>query len=116
MRCDVDFRLKTFAAEATKRLAPLMSEHGFTGPTIGETKQGMPRIDVRYIRGDDVVETSLALYYMGEEYVTTQMWRLDNVKAGRVEVGTDTTHKGHQMRKALDRQVDALRDLLRTVR
>jgi hypothetical protein len=112
----VDYRLKTFAAEATGRCTFLISEYGFAGPEINRTEQGVPEVSVRYTRGDVVVETSLVLYYMGEEYVTT--WLADHDAAGaqqRRTVGTDTAHKGHQMRKALDRQVGALRELLGTI-
>lgn len=65
----VDFRLKTFAAEACGRLAFLVSEHGFTGSEVEHSKQGIPQINVRYSRDDAAVETSLVLYYMGEDVI-----------------------------------------------
>jgi hypothetical protein len=104
----VDFRFKTFAAEAERRLGFLVSDYGFVGPEITQTEQGVAEIKARYTRGDNVVETKLVLYYMGEEYVTTRLALSDTI-----EVGTDTAHKGHQMRKALDKQASALRGLLR---
>jgi hypothetical protein len=111
----MDFRLKTFAAEATSRLEFLVSEYGFAEPEItGDDPNRAPQVMVRYTRSDAEVETSIVLWYMGEEYVTTLLCRKDVADAdGRITVGTNTAHKGHEMRKALDRQTAALRDLLK---
>jgi hypothetical protein len=112
----VDVRLKTFAAEAADRCAFLVSEHGFTGPEIKRTERGIPEVSVRYTRDDAVVETSLVLHYMGEEYVTTRLEHDDDAgRRHRRSVGTDTAHKGDQVRKALDGQAKALHALLGTI-
>lgn len=109
----MDFRLKTFAAEAAERCAFLVSEYGFTGPETMREKRGLPTVTVRYTREDAVVETMLALYYMGAEFVTTSLTQDDDTGVRQHhDVGTDTAHKGHQMRKALDRQIADLRALL----
>ena len=61
-------------------------------------------------------ETRLVLHYMGEEYVTTRLEHDDDSgERHRREVGTDTAHKGHQMRKGLDRQAKELRSLIGTI-
>jgi hypothetical protein len=112
----VGFLLKTFAAEAAKRCAFLVSEYGFTGPEVERSEDGPPIVSVRYTRDDAVVETRLVLYYMGEDYVITWLELDDDAGTRhRHEVGTNTAHKGHEMRKALDRQSKALHELLDTM-
>jgi hypothetical protein len=69
---------------------------------------------VRYHRADLDVEESLILSYGGEEYVTAAVVYpiRDQARARRTEIGADTAHTGFQLRRALDRQAQAVRELL----
>ncbi len=69
---------------------------------------------MRYERGDLALEISLVLSYMGEEYVATVLVSEDDSgSVRRTEIGSSTAHTGYQMRRALDRQAEALRTVLR---
>ena len=69
---------------------------------------------VRYMRSDLAVEISLVLSYMGEEYVATHLVSEDDSgSVRRTEIGSRTAHTGYQMRRALDRQAEAVRRVLR---
>jgi hypothetical protein len=47
----------------------------------------------------------------GDDYVATNLLRTDADGAkARSEVGYDTAYKGHEMRRALDGQAEALRE------
>ena len=106
----VDIRRKTFVAEATRRFEFLIQEHGFAGPEITQDGDYPLLIRVIYHRGDlDVIET-LLLSYGGEEYVTADLVRQS--PRGRTELPAGTAHTGFQMRRALDRHAEALRELL----
>jgi len=112
----VDMRVKTFVREAANRLDFLRTEHGFTGPEVvpGQTGAYPLLRRVRYGRAGLVVEVSLVLSYMGEKYVATDVLSQDDCAAvRRTQVGPGTAHTGYQMRRALDRQADALRTALR---
>jgi hypothetical protein len=106
----VDIRVKTFDAEAARRLAYLVDEFGFTGPQVDKDADAFTAVAVSYTNGAITVRTGLLLGYIGEEYVYTRVV-VDRPGAGPVttDVGQDTAHKGHEMRRALDRQSQALR-------
>src|SRR6266568_7578641 len=111
----MDIRVKTFAAEAVRRLNFLLDEHGFVGPQVQGDRGTYPLlIRVRYHRSDLDVEASPVLSYGGEEYVTVGLVHTDNLSgaARRTEVATSTAHAGYQMRRALGRHAQAVRDAL----
>jgi hypothetical protein len=110
----VDTRRKTFVAETTSRLEFLLREHGFAGPEIAQ-QDGYPLvIRVSYHRSDLDVEESLILSYGGEEYCTASVVHTSPSPgpARRTEVSTGTAHTGFQMRRALERNAQALREFL----
>jgi hypothetical protein len=105
----VDIRRKTFVAEATRRLGFLVQEHGFAGPEIMQDGDYPLLLRVMYHRSDlDVIE-ALLLSYGGEEYVTADLAYQN--PARRTELPAGTAHTGFQMRRALDRHAQALREL-----
>ena len=110
-----DVRVKTFVAEATARLEFLQTEHGFTGPTIEPSEPPDLRrrlvLTVSYGRRDLVAMTSLVFDYMGDERLLTVLLRGDGSGSDRQRtvIGDDRAHTGYQMRRALDRQADAIR-------
>jgi hypothetical protein len=112
----VDVRVKTFAAEVTSRLSFLCADYGFTGPEAvhAQDDDSYPVLRTcRYDHGDFAVEVSLTLSYMGEEYVTaTLVSAVGPGAARRSQIGQGTAHTGYQMRRALDRQADAIRALV----
>jgi hypothetical protein len=112
----VDVRVKTFAQEVTLRLGFLRAEHGFTGPELEHDDTGVYPLmgRLRFKRGDLVIEVTLVLSYMGEEYVATSLVYESRSDSGRrTEVGHSTAHTGYQMRRALDAQAEAVRTVLR---
>ena len=106
----VDIRRKTFVAETTSRLGFLIQEHGFAGPEITQGDDYPLLICVRYRRRDLDVEETLVLSYGGEEYVMANLVHAS--PARRTELPAGTAHTGFQMRKALDRHAQALREML----
>jgi hypothetical protein len=110
----VDIRRKTFVAETTSRLGFLIQEHGFAGPEVTQEGDFPLLIRVSYHRSDLYVEESLVLSYGGEEYVTANVVHSSPADraAMRTEVSAGTAHTGFQMRQALDRSAQALRELL----
>ena len=106
----VDVRRNTFVAEATSRLEFLIRQHGFVGPEITQDGDYPLVIHVSYHRSDLDVRETLILSYGGEEYVTTSL--LHESAARRTELSADTARTGFQMRRALDRHAQALRELL----
>jgi len=112
----MDVRVKTFASEAAFRLGFLRAEHGFTGPELDHDDIGVYPLmrRLRFKREDLVIEVTLVLSYMGEEYVATSLVFEGRSDSGRrTEIGHNTAHTGYQMRHALDVQVDAIRTALR---
>lgn len=106
----MDIRRKTFVAEATSRLGFLIREHGFAGPEVAQ-EDGYPLlIRVSYHRSDLDVEESLILSYGGEEYVMARL--LHPSPTTHTKLSEDTAHTGFQMRRALDRHAQALREFL----
>ena len=111
----MDIRVKTFVAEAGSRFGAVLEGLGFTGPQVDDGQGTYPlMMCLRYHRDDVSVETSLVLAYAGEEYVQTSLLWGANAPGGVrcVEVGSNTAHTGYQMRRALDRQVQAVPGLL----
>jgi len=110
----VDIRMKTFRAEAIARMSFLVEDLGFLGPEFDDRSTSYPVVmTLRYHRAPMHVEVSLILSYAGEECIATSLV-IGPADPGSVrsEIGTDTAHTGYQMRKALDRQSDALRKKL----
>jgi hypothetical protein len=105
----VDIRRKTFVAEATRRLGFLVEEHGFAGPEITQDCDYPLLLRVIYHRGDLDVIGTLLLSYGGEEYVTADL--AHQSPARRTELPAGSAHTGFQMRRALDRHAQALREL-----
>jgi hypothetical protein len=110
----VDIRRQTFVAEATSRLEFLLREQGFAGPEVTQDGDYPLLIRVSYHRSDLDVEESLILSYGGEEHVTVSVVHSSSVSGsvGRIEVSMGTAHTGFQMRRALDRHAEALREFL----
>lgn len=107
----MDHRIKTYADEAAKRFAYLVSEFGFTGPEVVDgTFRWWFEVGVRYLKGGTVVEAGLVLGPMGEDYVRTELRR--GPEEDPVEVGSNTAHTAYQMRRGLDLQSQALRTVL----
>ena len=105
----VDVRRETFVGEATSRLEFLIQQHGFAGPEITRDGDYPLVIHVIYHRSDLDVRETLILSYGGEEYVATNLvYKSD---ARRTELSAGIAHTGFQMRRALDRHAQALREL-----
>ena len=104
------------APQAAGRLDFLYAEYGFTGPEVVPDEAGeYPLLRrVRYQRTGLAIEISLVLSYMGEEYVATGLVSEDGSgSVRRTQIGTGTAHTGYQMRRALDRQAEAVQSVLR---
>ncbi|MFD7946391.1 hypothetical protein [Streptomyces sp. NPDC059744] len=111
----MDMHLKTFADEATARLNFLREDLECVGPTVEHPGDAYPVVvRVKYRRHDLAVEVFLVLTYSGEEYVATRL-SLGGSAPEEQEIGAHTAHTGYAMRRALDLQVDALRNVLRDV-
>ncbi|MFE2545020.1 hypothetical protein [Actinacidiphila glaucinigra] len=114
----MDIRVKTFVAEACLRIGAVVEGLGFTGPEVDEDRHDIyPRaMRVRYHRADVSIQTRLILSFAGEDHVDTELaWSAEIPhEVRRVRVGRHTAHTGHQMRRALDRQAQAIPDLLGT--
>ncbi|MET7552144.1 MULTISPECIES: hypothetical protein [unclassified Streptomyces] len=112
----MDIRLKTFVAEASTRMNFLRDELGCIGPEAHHPSDSYPLlISVQYRRRDLAVEVFLLLAYAGEEHVATRLSLGGGSKPRQQEVGSHTAHTAYAMRRALDRQAEALRDALRDV-
>jgi hypothetical protein len=112
----VDIRVKSFVPEAAGRLDFLRAEYGFTGPEVVPDEAGAYPLlrTVRYQRTGLAIEISLVLSYMGEEYVATELVSEDGSgSVRRTQIGSGAAHTGYQMRRALDRQAEAVRSVLR---
>lgn len=109
----MDIRVKTFGAEASRRLAFLVDELGFTGPVIQNDDGPFSAVAVSYSKDGVTVSSRLLLAYMGEESVITEIvTERPGAQRTTTTVGENTAHKGHEMRRALDKQSEALRTLL----
>ena len=112
----MDIRVKSFVPEAAGRLGFLCAEYGFADPEVVPDEAGVYPLlrRVRYQRTGCAIEISLVLSYMGEEYVATELVSEDGSgSVRRTQIGSGTAHTGYQMRRALDRQAEAVRSLLR---
>jgi hypothetical protein len=112
----VDIRVESFVPEAAGRLGFLCDEYGFTGPEIVPDEAGVYPLlrKVRYWRTGLAIEISLVLSYMGEEYVATELVAEDDSgSVRRTPIRSGAAHTGYQMRRALDRQAEAVRSVLR---
>jgi hypothetical protein len=106
----VDIREKTFAGEAVKQLSFLTDQCGFAEPDVERGAGPGTTVTVRYRCRDIVIEVSLVLWYMGEEYVaTTQVADVPDRAVRRTEVARNTAHTGYQMRRALKLQAEVVR-------
>ena len=93
-----------------------IDEDGCIGPEVHHPSGGYPLvISVQYRRRDLAVEVFLLLAYAGEEYVATRLSLGGGSNPRKQEVGSHTAHTAYAMRRALDRQAEALRDALRDV-
>jgi hypothetical protein len=110
----MDTRRKTFVAEAASRLGFLVQEHGFVGPEATQEGDYPLLIRVSYHRSDLDVQESLVLSYGGEEYVMADVVHPSSAcgPATRTKLSEATAHTGFQMRRALDRHAQALREFL----
>jgi hypothetical protein len=112
----VDVRVESFVAEAAGRLDFLCAEYGFTGPEVmPDEARVYPLLrTVRYRRTGCAIEISLVLSYMGEEYVAAELVSEDGSgPVRRAQIGSGAAHTGYQMRRALDRQAETVRNVLR---
>jgi hypothetical protein len=110
----VDIRVKTFAAEAAKKLDFLKDEYGFAGPDVQRGNGPGTVVSILYRRANVTIEASLVLWYMGEEYVATTFCA--DSASGTVErtgIARNTAHTGYQMRRALELQAEAVRATIR---
>jgi hypothetical protein len=112
----VDVRVKSFVPEAAGRLDFLCAGYGFADPVVVPDEAGVYPLlrRVRYPRTGCAIEISLVLWYMGEEYVDAGLVSEDGSgSVRRTPIGSGAAHAGCQMRRALDRQAEAVRSLLR---
>ena len=109
----MDIRRTTFVAETTARFSFLPHEHGFTEPQTAQHGEFPMQLTVGYHRDDLAVDVRLTQSYGGEEHVDTSVAATGpDSSVNRTEVGSDTARTGFQMRQALDRQAQALSQLL----
>jgi hypothetical protein len=102
--------------EAAGRLDFLRGEYGFTGPEVVPDEIGVYLLlrRVRYQRPGCAIEISLVLSYLGEDYVATELVSEDGSGSDRrTQIGSGTAHNGYQMRRALGRQAETVRNQLR---
>jgi len=112
----MDIRVKSFVAEAAGRLDFLCAEYGLSGPEVVPDEAGAYPLlrTVRYQRPGCAVEISLVLSYMGEEHVAIELVSDDGSgPVRRTHIGSGTAHTGYQMRRALDRQAETVRNQFR---
>jgi hypothetical protein len=98
----------SFIEVATRCLSFLVDDQGFDGPETTEwSPQSFPAITcLRYHRGEMTIEVCHVVAYMGENYVQTRCSRKDD--EGWIDLGRNTAHSGYQLRRAVDRQADAI--------
>jgi hypothetical protein len=104
----------SFIEVATDRLSFLPDDHGFAGPEIERPGDRIPAIaHVRYHRSDVTIEVTHVVGFMGENYVETRCRRKDgNGEGSWAALGSNATHTGYQLRRALGLQVQAIRSRL----
>jgi len=86
----VDVRVKTFVREAAERLGFLCAEFEFAGPEAAPHDEHVYPL-MRRVRFDScwqVIEVSLVLSYMGQEYVAADLVTVDESGSNRrTEIG-----------------------------
>ena len=99
---------------AADRLNFLHDEQGFAEPEIEPAWDRVPAIArVRYRRSDITIEVSHILGFMGENHVDARSRHLHGDGRGDwLALARITTHTGYQLRRALDRQAQAIRSHL----
>jgi hypothetical protein len=104
----------SFIEIATNRLSFLADDLGFAGPEVERPWDRIPAITrVRYHRGDMTIEVVHIIGFMGENYVETRCRRGDgNNQGDGMALGSNTTHTGYQLKRALDLQAQAIRSHL----
>ena len=104
----------SFIEVATNRLSFLADDHGFAGPEIERPWDRIPAVTrVRYHRRDVTLEIVHVVGFMGENYVETRCRRKDRGGEGDwMPLGSNTTHTGYQLRRAVDLQAQAIRSQL----
>lgn len=104
----------SFIEAATSRLRFLADGHGFAGPEIERPEDSIPAMaSVCYHRSDVAIEVIHVVGFMGENYVETRYHRKGgNGEDGWMTLGSNTTHTGYQLRRALDLQAQAIRSHL----
>ena len=101
----------SFIEAATSRLSFLADDHGFAGPEIERPSDSIPPGIARvcYHRGDATIEVIHVVGPMGENYVESRCRRKDrNSEGDWTTLGSNTTHTGYQLRRALDLQAQTL--------
>jgi len=100
----------SFIEEVSSRLSFLVDDQGFAGPETTEWPQhAFPAgTRLRYHRSDITIEVAHVVAYMGENYVETRCHRKDDEQGGWIGLGSNTTHTGYQVRRAIDLQADAI--------
>ena len=98
----------SFIEIAASRLAFLVEEHDFAGPEVQHPWDRIPAIArVCYHRADLTIEVLHVVGFMGENHVQTRCHRTDE-DGDWIELGSNTTRTGYQLRRALDRQAGAI--------
>lgn len=88
-----------------------MDDEDFAGPEIERPWGRIPAVgQVRYHRSDLIIEVRHVVGFMGENYVETRCLRKNSGGQGNwIALGSNTTHTGYQLRRALDLQAEAVR-------
>lgn len=91
-----------------------LHDHGFAEPEIEQPWDRIPAIArVRYSSNDMTIEVSHVVGFMGENYVETRCRRTDrNGRDDWMQLGSNTTHTGYRLWRALDLQTQAVRSHL----
>jgi hypothetical protein len=104
----------SFIEVATDCLSFLPDDHGFAGPEIERPGDRIPAIaHVRYHRSDVTIEVTHVVGFMGENYVEARCRRRDgDGEDNWAALGSNATHTGYQLRRALGLQAQAIRSHL----
>jgi len=100
----------SFIEVTTNRLSFLPGDHGFAGPRIQRSWDRIPAITrVGYSRSDMTIDVIHVVGFMGENYVETRCRHKDaNGQGDWMALGSNTTHTGYQLRRALELQAQAI--------
>jgi hypothetical protein len=104
----------SFIEVAVERLSFLADDYGFVGPEIERPGDRIPAIDqVRYHRSDVSVEVTHVVGFMGENHIETRCRGKDGSGEGNwTTLGSNPARTGHQLRRALALQAQAIRSYL----